>query len=206
MTARQPGQVSKAVLSALAAEARSRPGWDEPPHLYFAYVSGGQCRLESARIPDAAWGERPAHDLAALAAATASTPGVGARAKPGLYAVAFRAEAFEFDGAEPGTERFAQLVRDSNAGMSESRPDRREIRAITAIDRTGLIYDVKVTRETGEIRKGAYAPDAEGGHAGTIVNALDLLITALLGVRMPDRRHLTQHAGRELDDDREPGQ
>jgi hypothetical protein len=183
-------QVSRAVLNTLAAEARSRPGWDELPHLYLAYVSRGQCRLESAGIPDTAWGVRPAYDLAALAGAVAHAPGVGVRAKPGLHAVAFRAEAFEFDGAEPGTERFTQLVRDSNAGMTASRPDRREVRAITAIDRAGLIYDVKLTRETGDIRKDVFPPDPVNGHVGTIVNALDLLITALLGTSMPERRHL----------------
>jgi hypothetical protein len=186
MTAPQPGQVSKALLRALATEARSRPAWDEPPHLYAVYVSRGQARLESAGIPDAAWGDRPAHVLAALAAAAGGPP----RAKPGLYAVAFRAEAFEFDHAEPGTERFAGLIRDSDAGVMESRPDRREIRGITAIDRTGLLYDVKVTRDTGEVRKGVFPPDPQG-HAGTIVNALDQLITAMLGVTMPERRHLT---------------
>jgi hypothetical protein len=189
MTAGRAGQVSKAVLSALADEARSRPRWDELPQLYFAHVSRGQCRLESAGIPGAAWGERPAHDLAALADTAARTAG-GIRAKPGLYAIAFRAESFEFDGAKPGTERFAQIVRDVNAGAAASRPDRREIRGITAIDRTVLIYDVKLTRDTGGLRKEVFPPDPVNGHAGTIVNALDLLISALLGVSMPERRHL----------------
>jgi hypothetical protein len=183
-------QASKALLSVLAAEARSRPAWDEPPHLYFAYATRGQCRLESAGVPDTVWGDRPAHDLAALASATARLPGAGVRAKPGLCAVAFRAEAFEFDNAEPGTVRFAQLVRDSDAGVTAGRADRREVRAITAIDRTGLIYDVKLTRGTGALRKDVFPPDPARGHVGTIVNALDMLITALLGVSMPERRHL----------------
>jgi hypothetical protein len=187
-----PAQVSGMVLSALAAEARSRPGWHEPPHLYFAYVSHGQCRLESARLPDSTWGDRPAHDLAVLAAAAAGTRATARWAKPGLHAVVFRAEAFEFDGAQPGTARFAQLVQDSDAGVTGQRPDRREIRAIIAVDRAGLIYEVKFTRRTGELRKEVFAPDPLNGHAGTIVNALDGLITALLAVPMPERRHLTQ--------------
>jgi hypothetical protein len=187
-----PGQVSRTVLKALAAEARSRTAWDEPPQLYFVYVPRGQCRLEPAGIPDSTWGARPAHDLAALAAAAAGTRATAWRAKPGLYAVAFRAEAFEFDAAEPGTARFARLVRDSDAGVTGNRPDRREIRAITAVDRVGFIYDVKLTRNTGELRKEVSAPDPVNGHAGTIVNALDRLIAALLTVSMPERRHLTQ--------------
>jgi hypothetical protein len=70
------------------------------------------------------------------------------------------------------------------------RPDRREVRAITAIDRTGLLYDVKLTRDTSALRKDVFPPDPVNGHVGTIVNALDLLITALLGVSMTERRHL----------------
>lgn len=191
MSGRQASQTSTAVLNALAAETRSRPRWDEPPHLYFAYVSHGQCRLESAGVPDTVWGERPAHDLAALADAVSHAASAApVRAKPGLYAVVWRAEAFEFDHADPGTERFAQLVRDSDAGVMATRPDRREIRGITAIDRAGLVYDVKLTRDTGVLRKEVFPPDPVNGHVGTIINALDALITALLGVAMPERRHL----------------
>lgn len=185
-------QTSKAILAALAAEVRARPRWDEPPCLYFAYLSRDRCRLEPAAIPDTAWGDRPAHDLAALAA-TVSSSHAALRVKPGLYAVAFRVEAFEFDDAVPGTARFSGLIADSEAGRMETRPDRREIRAITAVDRTGLLYDVKLARHGGGLRKGVFTPDPVNGHVGTILNALDQLITALLGARMPQRRHLSIH-------------
>ncbi len=129
------GQLSRTVLAGLVDETRSR-AWDEPPCLYFVYVSRGRCRIEPSGIPDTAWGERPAHDLAALAAQPPRQ-----LAKPGLHAVAFRAEAFEFQGAEPGTARFAELARDSASGAAESRADGREVRFTTAVDRSGLIYD-----------------------------------------------------------------
>lgn len=192
----QDSAQSKSLLKVLATDARSRPAWDEPPHLYLAYLSRGKARLESARIPDSAWGERPAHDLAALADAAASLCVI--RVKPGLHAVAFRYEAYEFADAAPGTERFAQLARDSATGAAEARPDRREIRAVTAIDRTGLVYDVKLDRATGEMRKGVRQPDPASGHAGTIIGALDLLIAALLGVSPPERRRLPRERDGEV--------
>jgi hypothetical protein len=177
-------QASRTVLEGLADETRSR-AWDEPPCLYLVYLSHGRCRIEPSGIPDTAWGERPAHDLAALAALAPRQ-----LAKPGLYAVAFRAEAFEFQGAEPGTARFAELARDSASGAAESRADGREVRVTTAVDRLGFIYDVKVDRATGRLSRGVHAPDPQHGHAGTIVNALDMLVHAMLGVPMPERRHL----------------
>ncbi len=179
-----PSRTASTVLRSLVAEARGRPRWDEPPALYFIYMSRGQARLEKAPVPDWAWVPEPAAGLFALASSAAER--AAARPKPGLHAVAFRGEAWLAE-AELGTPQAGELARDATARRVRYRADRREVRQVTAVDRGGSTYEVTLYRDTGETLTHVRAQGQVQAATGAVPDALDLLIRAYLGISLPPR-------------------
>jgi hypothetical protein len=181
----EPGQAASTVLQALVAEAATRPRWDEPPALYLVYLSRGRARLERAPIPARDFAPDPAAALHAIAEATAGYARAGViRPKPGLYAAAFRCEAWY---SEPPPGGAAELARDAEARTIYQRPDRREVRHLMAVDRTANTYVVTRFRDTGETRRHVLPPNPDLRVTGTIADALDLIVGTCLGVGLPPR-------------------
>ena len=176
-------QAVRTILRALIAEACARPRWDERPALYFVYLSRGHARVESAAIPDQAWGAQPDADL--LAIATMATARGTAMPKPGLHAIAFRGEAWCAQ-AQAGTPQADELIRDTTARTIRDRPDGRKARSVIAVDRAGNTYEITVFRDTGETLR-EVRPGPAHAAAGTVPDALDLLIRAYLGITLPER-------------------
>jgi hypothetical protein len=109
-------------------------------------------------------------------------------APEGLHGAAFRCEAWEISGGKPGTAQRSEAIADSMAHRIHERPDRKETRAMYAVDRAGITYAAVQRRGEAEVRRSIAFPGAGGGFAGTIPLALDKIVTAVLGVTIPDRK------------------
>lgn len=84
----------------------------------------------------------------------------------------------------------ARAQEDAKARRLWTRPDRVETRSIWAVDRAGITYDVTIERITGQVRRQARWPKpGVPAITGAVPDALDKLVTALLGVPMPARAH-----------------
>jgi hypothetical protein len=185
------GQVQEAIGDALAAEITGRKRWDERPELFTLYYSGGRCHLRRVPLPDWVWfSGPPAQVLASLADAG----GAGAdllqqatSAMAGLHGAAFSAEMWMASAPE-GTAAAEDLERRARAAGGASKlPERVEARSIWAVDRAGTAYTAVQARGSAEVRRGLIYPMAGRPSAGAIPDALDRLVTAFLGVTMPDR-------------------
>ena len=179
------------ILSALRRALEQRTEWDEEPALYFLYMDGLGARLSQAAVPYGAWRGRPPEALEEMSYALQNGAGELRPAAPkSLYGMAFRCEAYYAVANErtnPGSGR--RLEEDARARRISQRPDRVEIRFIQAVDRDGTVYYVSQRRDTGEVSSDVIpADDAEGAQVGgTVPEALDRMVAALLGVAMPPR-------------------
>lgn len=178
-----------AILECAVAEVKSRTAWDEPPAVYFLRVAGGVPVLRFAPLPDVIWrmGEavevldRLADDAAAVSAAFRSA------VPADLYGVAFRVETWSViteRGASMAEIR--QVRRDAHAHRLRTRPDREEGRTITVVDRAGITYTANLRRSDGEVDAHILYRTV-GTMTGAVVDALDRMITALLGVELGGR-------------------
>ena len=111
-----------------------------------------------------------------------------AGAPEGLHGAAFRSEMWEVHGDPADAAGLARAEADAKARRLYTRPDRIEVRSMWAVDRAGISYDVTMTRGTGEVRRQARWPKpGTPAITGAIPDALDKLVTALLGVEIPAR-------------------
>ncbi len=184
------GRVADLVMDALAAEVESRTGWDEPPALFFLYLEGGRCRASQLDLPEAYWDAAPpAQVLRALAEGMGEFSGLLQSVAPeGLHGAALRCEMWEVDAGRPGSARFAGARAAARARELSRHPDRVEVRSMWAVDRAGISYDATLARGASEARRSAsYPKPGVPGYVGVIPEALDRLVTALLGVSLPAR-------------------
>lgn len=178
------------ILAALEAEARSREEWDETPGLYFLRVDGGGCEPRPLPVPDRYWAAGPPGSvLSALADGLGRFSGTLRSVTPeGLYGAAFRSEMWEVRTGPPGGEDHDQAAAMAGERRLWQHPDRVEVRAIWAVDRGGVTYDVTLERKTGDVRRQVvYPKPGAPGFSGLIPEALDKIVTTLLGVQMPSR-------------------
>jgi len=177
------GQEAGEVLKALTAEASSPLDrrWGEAPALHFVYLQYGRAWMETPPIPALAWGRQPDQALYTLAEAAAAAR---ISPMPGLFAVAFRAEAI-YAEARGGAPQPGHLARSAAAGVARH-VDMRTVRTVMAVDRVGNRYEVTVFRDTGETRTGIH-PRSKAAYtaSGRALPALDLMIRAYLGVDLP---------------------
>jgi hypothetical protein len=111
-----------------------------------------------------------------------------ASAPEGLHGAAFRCESWAVDAGMPGTERRSEVSAASMGRKLHEHPDRVESRCVYAVDRAGTTYSVIQGRGQDEIRRHvAYRKPGRPEVSGIIPDALDKLVTALLGVEMPAR-------------------
>jgi hypothetical protein len=180
--------IPNVIEATLAAEIRRRREWDEPPCLYVMYVDRGRCALRPLPLPGAVWTGQPAQILLRMAGmAEMFTPALQAIAKPGLYGAAFRVESWGIRAPVSDREAVTQALADANGRRISARPDRTEMRQIWAVDRARITYMASQERGSGEVETVIQRPEPGWDHVGTIFEALDRLVSALLGVTMPER-------------------
>jgi hypothetical protein len=132
---------------------------------------------------------RPPRVLARLADGAGEFSGLFRAVAPeGLHGAAFRCEAWAVDAGKPGTERYSETTAASMARQLHVHPDRVESRCMYAVDRAGITYSAMQARGEAEVKRSVtYPKPGKPGFSGIIPNALDRLVTALLGVELPAR-------------------
>jgi hypothetical protein len=185
------GRVQDAVTAAMAAEIRRRREWDERPGLYSVGYEGGKAFVREVPLPDSVWSSGPpAQVLAAIADGAGAWAGELRKAvPPGLHGVAFFTEQW-MATAPHGTAAGDDLLRRARAagGRVSALADRVEARAMWAVDRAGITYSAHQVRGSGEVKTDVSYPVAGQGYTGAIPRALDRLVTAFLGVDLPERQ------------------
>ncbi len=180
--------IPDAIAAELAAELRRRREWDEPPCVYTVHVDRGRCRLMPVWVPDRIWMTGPPGEiLARMAKAGMNIAGpLQSMATPDLYGAAFRCEMWQVHAALGDQGAVRKLVEDGNARRIWSRPDRIEVRQLCAVDRTRITYLATQPRG-GDAGTVIQRPEPGLDHAGVIPEALDQLVSAFLGVTLPER-------------------
>jgi hypothetical protein len=190
-------RLAETILGALRAELHARRAWDEPPALYLLNVARGVASLSELPIPGDMWAlGRPADILAGIAAMTSASPATAIlrrHAAPGLHGAAFRAEAWgaSLVGADAPAARELRAA----AGRHElyRHPARIELRFMYAVDRAGITYSVQQPRDPANDEMPhetvSYPRPGPDGYqvAGAIPEALDAIVSALLGVSLAPR-------------------
>jgi hypothetical protein len=181
--------ISNAVADALLDEVRLDRGWEQPPGVYFMYLSGGRCRLSQLPVPDSRWSGRPLADtLLEFAAMAGEFSRLLQSTTPAeLYGAAFRSEAFIVDTPESDTAAFAAAFAAQRARRLKHHPGRVEVRQMWAVDRARVTYFTAVERVTGQIRRRIVPPSPGLDPVGDVADALDQIVTALLGVPLAAR-------------------
>jgi len=184
------GKVQDAVSDALVAEVSGHREWDEPPAVHPLYVTGGACRLGRLQLPDAIWMTAPpAQVLAVLADCAGDYAGRLQAMAPGeLHGVAFFTEIWmasaRYGSAE--AEDLAKLA-EAAGGRVSTLPERVEARSIWAVDRAGITYTALQRRGEDEVIRDVWYPKAGQPFTGAVPRALGRMVTAFLGVTLPDR-------------------
>lgn len=185
------GQIHEAIADALETEVQARTGWDEPPGLYFLYLERGKPRLSLLDFPDQMWElARPPEILARFAASTdLFRAELRTMVPEGLFGIAFRCEGWEIQQTPEVSEAdWEQARADALAHRIHARPDRVEIRFMQAVDRAGTTYWVSVIRGQAGVRRFITYHGPERFDAmGASVDALDRILSGLLGVTLPKR-------------------
>lgn len=176
------------ILAAAVAEVQSRTEWDEFPCLYFLRVEhgGGLATLRPLAFPDGLWRlgstadvlTRLANDAAALTSAFRSA------IPPDLYGAALRAEAWDVVTERGASEaEIRDVRRAAYAHRLSSQPGREEVRTVTVVDRAGITYTASQRRSDGQVE----AHILYRRMIGQVPDALDTMVTALLGVELAAR-------------------
>jgi hypothetical protein len=162
------------------------------PGLYFIRYSGGKCRLLRFPLPDSAWTTAPPAVVLSVFADAAASPDAAqfvTAAPPDLYGAALYGEAWMTTAVKGTPEGDAILAR-ARAGVRVSQmASRVEARTMGAVDRAGTGYQVLRPRG-GKVETAVWHPGDDGSGAfltGAVPRALDKIVTALLGVPLPER-------------------
>ena len=183
------GKLHDRIADTMAAEVASRTEWDEAPGLCFLYVEDGKPRLSQLEIPDEIWAsDRPPYVLDNISRAFGQFADLMQRVSPvSLYGAAFRCETWRAQSV-PGTERHSELAAASMRHELHKHPDRVEARTLCAVDRAGITYMAEQIRGGHEVsRTVSYPKPGRPAVSGTVFEALDRLVTTLLGVELPAR-------------------
>jgi len=181
--------VHEAILKCLTDNVAARSEWNEPPALYLVILRGGEPALEELPIAEKEWRKAPApRILEQLASGAAVGKLLGTRPPmpTGLHGAAFYSESWTVPMQDVEWET---VKADAYARRVSRRPDRVEVRFMTAVDRGGTQYAVMAPRGTHTEAHIMYpTTNPEGTFAtGSIVESLDILVQALLDVPMPER-------------------
>ena len=180
-----PPELSRRILHALARELCPRVRiWGEPPDLLFAYSEDGEVGVRGLDLPGVLWLMGPtAQVLSDLAdGAERIMPMWEHVTPPGVLGVGLRCEARstgDLDAVELSALSLAEML---------VRPAENRIRFACAVDRNGNTYSVE-TDPAGRVIGGRIVQPADRHSAafGSIPDALDRLLAAVLGMPMPRR-------------------
>lgn len=181
-------RMAEKIAGALAAEIAERTDWDEAPGLYFLYLKGGVPRLGQLPLSDAIWAQdRPPQVLDWVSRSLGDFSGLlQAVAPEGLHGAAFRTEVWTVKEPPPGTAERSEVQADYWAHRLHLRPDRVEARSMWAVDRAGIVYGAVQRRDidTAPLTQVSY-PGPGTRLTGTIPEALERIVTAILAVSLP---------------------
>jgi hypothetical protein len=203
------GQLHDTIVGELARELEARTAWDEPPALYFLALRGKQARLIDVEVPLVFWKSGRAPDVLEKLAVSLAVAGVAPNPPPGwvVHGAAFRHEGWWVDvdtKDRPATKHAAALAAEHRL---VDHPQRVEIRMMYAVDRAGITYsstgyrgegaaETMISYPTGRaVAHGPHVEEALGGTTGplkvqptgAVVEALDLIVSVLTGVKLPTR-------------------
>ncbi len=182
-------RIQRAIMGLLESEVARPREWDGPPGLFLIAMEGATPHLAPLRVPPFVWdADRPPQVLEAIAEGVNAAARRGRAPAPpqGLHGAAFFFEGWQLynDPADP--EAMARIHRLAGQHRLYTHPDRVEVRFICAVDRAGFSYQAALRRDTGELDSEVQR-NRTGQSAGTIPEALDLLVAAILGVDLPPR-------------------
>lgn len=191
-------QLHQGVAAALAAELERRGShWDEEPALYAVQLSADHEHLRIGQFPftpDLWAGASPVEVLQIIATALLQLPPGARPLPPGgeTYAVAFRVEAWGIPDSEPGTAQASEDANDALRHRLKNRPDRIELRSMSAVDISGASYQIEQARgEELAVCRIGYPPGEEQPddpkHCGAVFEELDRILFALTGAQPPAR-------------------
>ncbi len=180
-----PPELSRRILAALAVElCPHRRSWGEHPDLLFLAAAGPDVHARPLGLPPFIWsGRTPSAVLAGIATAAEEMMAAwSVRIPPGLLGAGLRCEAMVLADL-PVTEVTAMTP-----DMVRAHPGAVLGRFACAVDRNGVTYGVE-TDHHGSILGGRIVVPGERHTAatGTIPDALDRILTALLGIDLPTR-------------------
>jgi hypothetical protein len=179
------------IADLLAATLAERAEWDEPPDLYLMFIHDGMPVLRSFGIPGWVWDQaRPPDVLARMARSwEADSRRIQRVMVESIHGVAFRYEGWRVE--LPGQAARAEieaLERASGEHRLHEHPARIEERDIVAVDRAGTTFMVSWARGEAEPHREVVVRRlATEGMSGAVPDALDRMVTALLGVPLPVR-------------------
>lgn len=183
------GRLHDRIAESLAAEVGSRTEWDEPPGLWFLYLEGGQPRLSQIPLPEVIWtAARPPAVLAAMSNGLGDFRDLLQAAAPeGLHGAAFYCELW-MARTTPGTAEHSEMAVAARKHEIHKQPGRIEARSMWAVDRAGITYCAEQQRGDGVQSHVMYPKPGGPRVTGAIPAALDRIVTAMLGVTLPERK------------------
>jgi hypothetical protein len=167
----------QAITEALRTELASRALREEPPAIYALWLAGGRARLQQIPLDHELWAaDTPPQILAAFADTFTEvhTPGP---VRPGLHGAAF------FDDGQREPSRHAQAP-----GTSGHSPRQAVSPELWAVDRAGTTYRAWLDQASHTICAAVLDHAHRTAAASTITEALDTLVTTMLGVTLPSAR------------------
>ena len=148
---------------------------------------GGGAVLRQVPLPDEVWElDRPPVMLDRMSRGLGDFGALLARVAPeGLHGAAFRCEAWTVESRGPaGSKACDDLKREQHAGRLHVHPDRREERAVWAVDRAGITYGAMLLRGDTVARAQVSYPGPAKRITGTVPEALERIVMAVLGVSL----------------------
>jgi hypothetical protein len=178
--------MSRLILHALAGElCHHRRTWGEPPDLLFAYNEDGEVGVRGLDLPAVVWMTGPtAQLLHQLAEAAELIAPVWRYTVPvGIIGIGLRCEGQYIDRDLSAVE-----IRLLGLGGAHCMQRATRGRFAFAVDRQGNTYSVE-TDPAGQVMGGRIVQpgDRDSAAVGSIPDALDRLLTAVLSASMPDR-------------------
>lgn len=173
-----------AIMDELARRVASPAGWDEPPVLFTVNVVGRIVRLVPFTVPTDFW-EHPQGTGAALELLAGALPS-GARIRPGengaIYGVGFLHEGWEVIGWDTDdVQEMRRIQKMADEHRLREHPAAREIRSIVVVDQTGITYQAKHVRGSGDTSTLIAQPGGDVEPSGAVIEALDLMTEKLTG-------------------------
>jgi hypothetical protein len=191
------GRLHERVIEAVAAEMTARTDWDErPPSLYFLYVEGGVPRLSDITVPPEIWKLGRSADVLTSMAYMFETGQDWIRHAvaidaPGLHGIGFMTEAWQVtsDPKAMSFEEQQRLKDDAENHRIADRLDAVEIRHMLVVDRAGITYQANHVRGSDHVDRQVFYPKVGQKYTltGSVIDALDRILTAVLGVITPPR-------------------